>query len=80
MKKLSTLVVLSSLFLGACADQMHAQHANPAQAPTQSNTQAPRQSNAQMAENFSNAVQRCVGMGLSVGSPLYEACVKNQLK
>jgi hypothetical protein len=71
MKKLSTLAVLSSLFLGACADQMHAQHA-PAQAP--------RQSNAQMAENFSNAVQRCVGMGLTVGSPLYEACVKTQLK
>jgi hypothetical protein len=71
MKKLSTLAVISSLFLGACADQMHAQHANPAQAP---------QSNAQIAENFSNAVQRCVGMGLTVGSPLYEACVKNQLK
>jgi cell surface protein SprA len=38
------------------------------------------QSNAQRAENLSNAVQRCVGMGLSVGSPLYETCVKNQLK
>jgi hypothetical protein len=71
MKKLSTLAVLSSLFLGACADQMHAHQAKPAQAP---------QSNAQMAENFSNAVQKCVGMGLSVGSPLYEACVKNQLR
>ena len=71
MKKLSTLVVLSSLLLGACADKMHAQHA-PAQAP--------KQSNAQMAENLSNAVQRCVGMGLSVGSTLYEACVKKQLQ
>jgi hypothetical protein len=53
---------------------MHAKnnHNNPAP-PTP-------QSNAQRAENFSNAVQRCVGMGFSVGSPLYETCVKNQLK
>jgi hypothetical protein len=72
MKKLSTLAVLSSLLLNACADQMHAHQAKPAQAPTQTN--------AQMAENLSNAVQRCVGMGLTIGSPLYEACVKNQLK
>jgi hypothetical protein len=71
MKKLSTLVVLSSLLLGACADKMHAQYAP---------VQAPKQSNAQMAENLSNAVQRCVGMGLSVGSTLYEACVKKQLQ
>ncbi len=72
MKKLSTLAILSSLFLGACADQMHAHQAKPAKARTQSN--------AEMAENFSNAVQRCVGMGLTVGSKPYEACVLNQLR
>jgi hypothetical protein len=33
-----------------------------------------------MAEIFSNAVQGCVAKGFSVGSPLYDACVKNQLK
>ena len=71
MKILSILAVLSSLFLGACADQMHAHQAKPTQVP---------QSNAQMAENFSNAVQRCVGMGLTVGSKPYEVCVQNQLK
>lgn len=71
MKTLSTLAILSSLFLGACANQMHTQH---------SPLPAPKKSNAQMAEEFSNAVQRCVGMGLTVGSPLYDACVKNQLK
>ncbi|MEI7428422.1 MAG: hypothetical protein WCK68_10465 [Betaproteobacteria bacterium] len=71
MKTLSTLAILSSLFLGACANQMHTQHSAPP---------APNKSNAQMAEEFSNAVQRCVGMGLTVGSPLYDACVKNQLK
>jgi len=71
MKTSSTLAILSSLFLGACANQMHTQHSAPP---------APNKSNAQMAEEFSNAVQRCVGMGLTVGSPLYDACVKNQLK
>ena len=71
MKTFSTLAILSSLFLGACANQMHTQHSAPP---------APKKSNAQMAEEFSNAVQRCVGMGLTVGTPLYDACVKNQLK
>jgi uncharacterized protein YceK len=37
-------------------------------------------SNAQMAENFSNAVQKCVGQGLRIGSSAYENCVNNQLK
>ena len=71
MKTLSTLAMLRSLFLGACANQMHTQHSAPP---------APKKSNAEMAEQFSNAVQRCVGMGLSVGSPAYDACVKSQLK
>jgi PBP1b-binding outer membrane lipoprotein LpoB len=71
MKTFSTLAILSSLFLGACANQMHTQHSAPP---------APKKSNAQMAEEFSNAVQRWVGMGLTVGTPLYDACVKNQLK
>jgi uncharacterized lipoprotein YajG len=71
MKTLSTLAILSSLFLGACANQMHTQNSAPP---------APNKSNAQRADEFSNAVQRCVGMGLTVGTPLYDACVKNQLK
>jgi uncharacterized lipoprotein YajG len=71
MKTLSALAVICSLFLGACANQMHTQHSAPP---------APKKSNAEMAEQFSNAVQRCVGMGLSVGSPTYDACVKSQLK
>jgi hypothetical protein len=73
MKKLTLcIIVFSTIFLSACADMMQAKQKNaPEPSP---------QSNAQRAENLSNAVQRCVGMGLSVGSPLYETCVKNQLK
>jgi PBP1b-binding outer membrane lipoprotein LpoB len=75
MKKLTLCsIVISTIFLSACADMMHAKNNNNNPAPPTP------QSNAQRAENFSNAVQRCVGMGFSVGSPLYEACVKNQLK
>ena len=66
-----TLFVAIS-FLSACANQFPQTHNN---APA-----TPKQSNADMAENFSNAVQRCVGMGLTVGSALYDTCVKNQLK
>ena len=66
-----TLFVAIS-FLSACANQFPQTHNN---APA-----TPKQSNADMAENFSNAVQRCVGLGLTVGSALYDTCVKNQLK
>lgn len=73
MKKIKTCFLsLAISFLSACANQFPQTH-NTAPA-------SPKQSNAEMAESFSNAVQRCVGMGLTVGSPLYDACVKNQLK
>jgi PBP1b-binding outer membrane lipoprotein LpoB len=66
-----SLLIISTVLMSACANQMQTKHSAPP---------APKKSNAQMAEEFSNAVQRCVGMGLAVGSPLYDACVKNQLK
>jgi PBP1b-binding outer membrane lipoprotein LpoB len=66
-----SLLIISAVLMSACANQMHTQHSAPP---------APKKSNAEMAEQFSNAVQRCVGMGLSVGSPTYDACVKSQLK
>jgi len=73
MKKIRTCTLFVAIsFLSACANQFPQTHnTTPA---------TPKQSNADMAESFSNAVQRCVGMGLTVGSPLYDACVKNQLK
>ena len=75
MKKLSTLGLACTVFLlSACVNPY------PTTRNTSSPAPAPKQSNAEMAESFSNAVQRCVGMGLTVGSPLYETCVKNQLK
>jgi hypothetical protein len=72
MKTSLILVLLWSIFCSACATRIPTHKTKPAQAPTQSH--------AQMAENLSNAVQRCVGMGLTIGSPLYETCVKNKLK
>ena len=75
MKKSSTRSLIFTLFLlSACANQ-YTQTRN-----TPPPTSTPKQSNAEMAENFSNAVQRCVGMGLTIGSAPYETCVKNQLK
>ena len=65
------ILIISTVLMSACANQMQTQHSAPP---------APKKSNAQMAEQFSNAVQRCVGLGLSVGSPTYDACVKSQLK
>jgi len=67
-----TICVSSFLLLSACANQLPQTQLAP--------PPAPRQSNADMANDLQKAVERCLGMGLQMGSPLYEACVKRQLQ
>lgn len=74
MKKCFVLnLLIATLVLSACAKLNAPNKTSTAPAPS-------NQSNAERAENFSNAVQYCVGKGYNVGSPIYDACVKNQLK
>lgn len=66
----SSVLILSVLILSACTDAFYARGQNSPASP----------SNAQRAANLANAVEFCVGRGLEVGTPRYEACVKSRLR
>jgi hypothetical protein len=72
MKKISLIGCFSVVLLvSACASDIKSTLGPPPE---------PRQSNAEMVASLQKAVERCVGMGLNIGSTAYEYCVKRQLQ